>query len=162
MRRSHMIYLAARYSEAERMRVIRTSLHALDYEVTSRWIDHHDGRYPISCTPEQLATDPQGCAPIAVADLDDLRAADTLIAFSPDPGAGGGKGGRHVEFGAAVALGLRVILVGAREHVFHTLPAVEHFDGRGFTWWHLMHALDPDALHRATTTQADVTRAVGS
>lgn len=35
------------------------------------------------------------------------------------------RGGRHVEFGMALALGKRVIVVGPRENVFHLLPEVE-------------------------------------
>jgi hypothetical protein len=51
------------------------------------------------------------------------------------PGCGGkgridsGRGGRHVEFGAAVATGKRLIVVGHRENLFHHLPGVEFFDG---------------------------------
>ena len=43
---------------------------------------------------------------------------------------GGGKGGRHVEFGLGLAQGKRMIIVGPREHVFHTADGVEQFD----TW----------------------------
>lgn len=58
-------------------------------------------------------------------DLEDLRAADTVISFTDEKG--GGKGGRHVEFGVALALEKRLILVGPRENVFHTLPEIEHY-----------------------------------
>ena len=51
-----------------------------------------------------------------------------LIAFSEEPRAGGAsRGGRHVEFGLALAWGKGVVVVGPRENVFHTLPQVEHF-----------------------------------
>lgn len=35
------------------------------------------------------------------------------------------RGGRHVEFGMAIALGKRAIVVGSQENVFHLLPGVE-------------------------------------
>lgn len=40
------------------------------------------------------------------------------------------RGGRHVEFGMALAMDKRLVVVGPRENVFHLLPAVEQFD----TW----------------------------
>ena len=38
------------------------------------------------------------------------------------------RGGRHAEFGIALALGKRVIVIGPRENVFHALPAVERYE----------------------------------
>ena len=66
----------------------------------------------------------------AAEDLEDISAASTLISFTEVPRSHLGHGGRHVEFGAALALGKRVLLVGERECVFHHLPNVEVFS----TW----------------------------
>lgn len=118
------VYLASRYSRAEEMRQVREVLTDLGVEVTSRWIDHHGGKYPGSFTPVQLNADPEYCSKIAHVDWTDLLAADTVISFT----GAGGKGGRHVEFGMAVALGKRLYTVGPREHVFHTLPTVNHYE----------------------------------
>lgn len=41
---------------------------------------------------------------------------------------GSGRGGRHVELGYALALDKSIWLVGRREHIFHSLPQVKHFD----------------------------------
>jgi hypothetical protein len=49
-----------------------------------------------------------------------LLAAEMVISFT----GGGGKGGRHVEFGLAVAAGKRLVVIGPRENVFHCLPGV--------------------------------------
>jgi hypothetical protein len=117
------VYLASRYSRADEMRGVRDVLTVLGLNVTARWIDYHGGQLTASFTPETLNQDPALCGEIARADWDDLNAADTVISFTGN----GGKGGRHVEFGMAVALGKRLIVVGPREHVFHTLPAVEHY-----------------------------------
>lgn len=38
------------------------------------------------------------------------------------------RGGRHVEFGMALALAKRCIVIGPRENVFHLLPQVEQYD----------------------------------
>lgn len=134
------IYLAARYSRHPEMRGVRDVLEALGCEVTSRWIDMHGGVLTQSIGPGRLNADPERACPFAEADLDDLRLADTVISFTSADG--GGKGGRHVEFGVAVGLGKRLVLVGPREHVFHTLPSIEwHPD-----WAHLVQAWAPEAL----------------
>lgn len=49
--------------------------------------------------------------------LAELRSADTIVVVTGGPG----RGGRHVEFGYAIALGLHTIVIGPREHLFHTL-----------------------------------------
>ena len=121
------IYLAARYSRADEMCGVRDVLHEMGYIVTSRWIDCHNGMYPDSFTVDQLNEAPGCCAGVAKDDIEDLVAADTVISFSSGDGKDG-KGGRHVEFGMAIVLGKRVILVGPREHVFHTLPQVVQLD----------------------------------
>lgn len=124
------IYLAARYSKNPEMRGVRDVLQGLGYQVTSRWIDCHTdvvGDFTSSFTPEFLNERPDLCGPLGQHDLDDLSAADCVISFTYPAGQDGGKGGRHVEFGYGLALSKRMILVGPRQHVFHTLPQVEHF-----------------------------------
>lgn len=133
---SSSIYLAARYSRHPEMRGVRDVLTAIGHTVTSRWIDMHGGKYPTSFTPEILNDDPAYCGELGQHDVEDVTRADTCISFTSG---GGGKGGRHVEFGLALGLGKRVIVVGPREHIFHTLPQVEHFHD----WPHLVMALAP-------------------
>lgn len=119
------VYLASRYSRWDEMRGVRDVLTALcGVEVTSRWIDHHGGALPTSIPADALNADPGSCTQYAVADWDDLAKSDTVISFTCGSG---GKGGRHVEFGIALALGKRCIVVGPREHVFHTMPQVEWY-----------------------------------
>jgi hypothetical protein len=119
------VYLAARYSRHPQMRRIRDSLTSVDVVVTSRWIDCHtdvEGDFTASFTSEFMSGYPQKCSPLARNDVEDVRLADTLISFTEG---GGGRGGRHVEFGIALALDKRLIVIGPREHIFHTLPQVE-------------------------------------
>ena len=117
------IYLASRYSRHPEMRGVRDVLTVMGHEITSRWIDMHGGKYPSSFTSDILNADPEYCGKLGQHDIEDVAAADTCISFT---GGIGGKGGRHVEFGYALALGKRLIVVGPREHIFHTLPEVEH------------------------------------
>jgi hypothetical protein len=119
----HRIYLAAAYERNDEMRGVRDVLVALGYEVTSRWIDQEVSGQTEAAGAAELAADPAAYVKFAHKDLDDLRAADTVISFT----GGGGRGGRHVEFGIAHTLGKRLVLVGLREHVFHTLPEVEWY-----------------------------------
>lgn len=135
------VYLAARYSRHDEMQGVRDVLAVLrGIEVTSRWIDCHTdvvGDFTASFTAEFLNAYPEKCAPLGQHDVDDLMAADTVISFT----GGGGKGGRHVEFGVAVALGKQLIVVGPRENVFHTLAAVQWFPD----WPHFVMALSQAA-----------------
>ncbi len=64
-------------------------------------------------------------ADIAVLDLLDLKDADVCLSITQPHGSPNKGGGRHVEFGYALAMGKRCVLVGEREVVFHHLPGVE-------------------------------------
>jgi hypothetical protein len=116
------IYLAAQYARNPEMRQVRNILHGLGYSVTSRWIDQHDGSLEEALGEAELGANPERGVPFALKDIEDIRAADTVIHFT-----GAGRGGRHTEFGIAIALGKSLILIGPREHVFHTLPQILWF-----------------------------------
>jgi hypothetical protein len=130
-----VVYLAARYSRNEEMRQRRVDLHQRGIVVSSRWIDQHGGDVLESFVAEKLNNDPAHCARYAQIDLDDIVAADTMINFTGN--GGGGKGGRHVEFGVAIDTSQQII-IGPREHVFHTLPQVLQYD----TWEAFLADLD--------------------
>ena len=102
-------------------------LTALGHEITSRWIR---GSHSVSG-----GFDDPLWARYAREDFDDVAAADAVVCFL-EPG-GGGSGGRHVEFGMALAWGKRTIVVGEPEHLFHTLPSVRVYP----TWADALDAL---------------------
>ena len=58
-------------------------------------------------------------------DWEDVSTADVVISFTEPPRSTANRGGRHVEFGIALARNARVIVVGYRENIFHWLPQVE-------------------------------------
>jgi len=119
----YSVYLAARYSRNAEMRDIRDLLETNGIKVTSRWIDCH-GKLEASFTPERPNAEPRFCGEYGQTDINDLLAADAVVSFTSLDG--GGKGGRHVEFGLGLALpGKRSIIVGPRENVFHYLPQVD-------------------------------------
>lgn len=104
------IYLAAQHPE---LKVLRSELEHLGHSVTSSWLDI-GGK---SFTPEELENEPDRCSIRGWADFDDIKEADCLIFISSQ----GGKGGRHVEYGIALGLDKRIIILGRRENIFHTL-----------------------------------------
>jgi len=122
------VYLAAAYSRAAEMRHVRNKLEAVGFQVVSRWIDVElfEGKEDKIC---------------ASSDCRDLRSADYLLFFSDGPQATG-KGGRHVEFGIAWALGVPVLVIGPKENIFHSLPGVMHTDSLDQAIERLSHLTD--------------------
>jgi hypothetical protein len=133
-------YFAARYSRNAELRQCRDELlvSVPGAVVTSRWIDCHPdivGGLQQSFTPEALAADPSGCWAFGQHDLEDLARATAIVSFTA--AGGGGKGGRHIEHGVAIAYvdngpwltpdaaRFRLIVVGPRENIFHCHPATE-------------------------------------
>lgn len=132
-------YFAGRYSRADELVTYRNQLQAQipGAQVTSRWLDHHDGELEASYTPDFLNAFPEVCWQHGQADLEDLDEADVIVSFT----GAGGKGGRHIEHGYALALhrlpdmapgfdDMRLVLIGPRENIFHCHPSTEKFD----TW----------------------------
>jgi hypothetical protein len=92
--------------------------------VTSSWLY---GRYPRNAEDGLSIEQPAAeRAKIAEQDWRDLRGSDVCISFT-ELARSNGRGGRHVEFGLALAFGIQCIVVGPREHVFHCLPSVRHY-----------------------------------
>lgn len=117
------IYLCARYSRRNELRAVREELQRQGHTVTSRWLDTE---WEEKDSAGSSAAPPEYRHEFAVKDIEDVVAADCLIAFT-EPPRSSGRGGRHVEFGAALALGKRLIVVGCRENLFYHHPRVEFF-----------------------------------
>jgi hypothetical protein len=154
------IYLASRYSRRDQMRRLAVELKQMGYTVTSRWLETEWVDRPDQGTaapPEYRATYAViDLEDVAAADVmvnfteppagkcDDCDGIGTVWWPSEDggspalvcPGCDGkgrtnsGRGGRHVEFGYAMALGKRLIVVGHRENLFHEHPTVEFYAGQ--------------------------------
>jgi hypothetical protein len=116
------VYIAARYSRRDEMRSVAKILHEQKITVTSRWL------FEDKPLLTKLGDDtPQFYRETAHIDLEDIQRAETLLFFAEDPHVGTPRGGRHVEFGFAIGLGKRVIVIGGPENVFHYLKRVLHF-----------------------------------
>jgi len=132
------VYLASRYSRRLELCGYRDQLQRMGHTVTSRWLNgshqisrdgvpiNDDGEALIESTrltPEAAALREQ----FALDDLEDIERADVLIAFSELPRSTASRGGRHVEFGYALAINRIIWVVGTPENLFHYLPHVSVF-----------------------------------
>lgn len=105
-------YIAAPYSERELAIATMRRLEVQGVEVTSRWLKVLD-----TLSDEHAQND-----------LDDVARAAVLVALNPEGWGEKGTGGRHIEFGYALALGKPILLVGARTNIFHYLRGVNVID----------------------------------
>lgn len=116
-------YLAGRYSRRDEFKALVPLFIERGHHVTSRWL-HEDK--PLNSQMSDLT--PQFCEDTAAIDLRDIDGADFLIFFAEDPLIGTPRGGRHVEFGYALAMHKFLIVIGGAENIFHYLPGVQHFE----------------------------------
>jgi hypothetical protein len=131
------IYLAARYSRFQELQTYRSILEQQGHRVTSRWINgghqiDDDGLSAQAKEAERLR--------FAQEDWEDLLDADCCISFTETPRSSNSRGGRHVEFGAALAAGKLCIVVGPRENVFHCLSQVRVVESFSAVHFHLPQA----------------------
>lgn len=118
------IYLAARYSRRAELCTYRDILEKKGFTVTSRWLD---GNHQIDDAGLSLEAKAAERTRFAQEDWDDLMSADWCISFTETPRSSNSRGGRHVEYGAALAKGMSCTVIGPRENVFHCLPSVVVF-----------------------------------
>ena len=136
-------YLAAPYALRDDLRAYAAEMQHHRHECTSSWLfeDH-----PI--TPTTLGTSPASSdqyAQFHVAnDIWDVQRSDVLVLFTWPfalnlrPELGGNSGGRHVETGVAMALGIPVIVLGPAENIFHRGQGVIRVD----TWPEVLRHLN--------------------
>lgn len=120
------IYLAARYSRREELNRYADDLRSAGHEVTSRWLngDHQISDEALNDDHGDQGFNHDERQRFALEDWDDLMAASLVISFTEAPRSSSSRGGRHVEFGAALADGKQCVVIGPRENVFHCLPQV--------------------------------------
>lgn len=163
------IYLAGRYSRREELAAYRDQLSQLGFLVQARWLDggHQisDAGAPIGESGEALVEGDDGGTSLEAAvlrgkfaqdDWEDVNAAEIVISFTEPPRSKANRGGRHVEFGIALARGVRVIVVGYRENIFHWLPRVEF----RHTWEEALGLLSNSVMSDAAASPTN--RATGS
>lgn len=105
------VYISARWARQAEMREVRDGFNKIPgIGVRASWLDEVEGTHPE--------------AEAAKIDLNEVKTSDVLVAFTETPDIGYYTGGRHVELGAALAMGIPVICVGPRENIFCHLVIV--------------------------------------
>lgn len=122
---SEQVYIAARFSRRHEANALAQSLKALGHSITSRWVKP-DTDHVIPVGQSKQAGDDERRR-FAIEDCEDVRACSWMISLMQEP-RDNSRGGRHIEFGMALALGKRLTIIGPRETVFHHLDQVEQFD----------------------------------
>ncbi len=140
------IYLAARYTRRVELCGYRTDLRDRGISVPARWLNggHQLGNDGMPLTEEGERRFEDGhpdadhlrCK-FAQEDLEDVLAADMLIAFTEPPRSVNSRGGRMVELGIAIGTRKRIAVVGPRENVFCWLPGIWHYR----TWPELLSVI---------------------
>jgi len=116
-------YLAAPYVRKEQIREYAAELRAGNVVVTSTWLN--EPHSPTTLTNELT---PESNRQYAIQDVKDVYAANLLVFFT-DPTGEIVRGGRHLEFGIALARRIPIFVVGKEmENIFHHMPGVLHFD----------------------------------
>lgn len=129
------IYLAARFSKQDEMRLVRQQLEERDgHRVTARWLDEVPYPAPEDQIPIHVMRQ------YAEYDLEDIENADAIVCFTEPARTGPTRGGRHVEFGYALALCRHIYVVGPVENIFYSLPQVKHYK----TWTGARRAINAE------------------
>ena len=119
------IYIAARFSRRPECNDLAHRLKSLGHEITSRWVKPEtDHVLPTGLSAQAADAERQR---FALEDFQDVLACDAMVSLMEEP-RNNSRGGRHVEFGMAIALGRACYIIGPRETVFHHLPGVRHFE----------------------------------
>lgn len=114
------VYIAGRWEDRERIIDIKAALETnKDIRVISSWLTPSD-----NITMAELHHQPTRAAGLALKDVEEVGRAHVFVAFNPKDAHRSGTGGRHTEFGMALAMAKRIVYVGDRENLFHFLPAV--------------------------------------
>ena len=115
-------YLAGAYDRWPELRRCRENLLTLGHEVLSQYLVADS-----AATEEEVATVPEVGVPLAQQDMAEIEEVNALILFTEPALVTPTRGGAHVEFGMALALGRHIAVVGPRMNAFHTLPEVRQF-----------------------------------
>lgn len=112
-------YIAARYSRREEIKQFAQQLRSMGIQVTSSWLtETHSPTIQIKEIADRELRE------LAEQDMRDIEEADSFLFFAEDQNNQPPRGGRHVEFGYALARGKRIFVIGEKENIFHYLPWV--------------------------------------
>jgi nucleoside 2-deoxyribosyltransferase len=119
------IYIAARFSKRHEANKLANFLQDLGHTITSRWVRPEcDHVMPTGLSEQAEDSERQR---YAMEDIEDVNNCDWMISLMEEP-RNNSRGGRHIEFGYALALRKKLTIIGKRETVFHHLDEVIQFE----------------------------------
>lgn len=110
------VYVAARWEDKAEAAAVANALASEGHEIVSSWLEEPDDN--------KTALDAAGKAMVAQRDLREIAGCQVIVILSYPHMHRDTTGGKHVELGAALVLGKAIVLVGARENIFHYHPSV--------------------------------------
>jgi len=118
------VYLATQYARKLEMREHAIELERQGISVGAEWLKETE-----SPTSKLGDTTDETKSNYALKDWWDIGACDVFVFFAEDQDNQPPRGGRHVEFGIALALGKPIVVIGDPENIFHYLPGftIDHF-----------------------------------
>lgn len=114
------VYVAGWYAQIAEAKAAVRELREAGYEVTSKWVEGGTD-----------TANGYALRQAAIEDLHDLQRADYLMLLALPFGTMYNGGGRWVEFGYALALGKRMVVIGGHETIFCHLPGVKVYSTVG-------------------------------
>ena len=118
------LYFAARYSRRRELLIYREATEQLGHQVVARWLD---GDHQIADSDLEMPAAPERVLALArryaLDDIEDLAQCDACVVFTEPPRSSRSRGGRFVEMGLALGLGLEIFIVGPRENAFCALES---------------------------------------
>lgn len=104
-------YLAARYRRREELALYARQLKTYGHRILARWLNGHH---------ERSGATIKDFIKWANEDLSDIQKCSMFVIFL----GANRRGGMHVEYGYALALGKRIAIIGRPNGVFHYLPGI--------------------------------------
>lgn len=114
------IYMAAQYAKKLEIANYAEQAEAVGIHVRADWLEESEApEATLDSVSDKLKSR------YAQQDWWDIGACDIFVFFSEPQDNQPPRGGRHVEFGMAIALGKEIVVIGEPENIFHYLPGIK-------------------------------------
>ncbi len=114
-------YIGARYGRRDEALSLAEKLEGLGHRVTSTWVRQVEDEMLYDQGPDVAGQ-------FAQKDIREVEECDVFVALSEEETNPYGRGGRHVEFGAALVLFKVICVIGPLENLFHYHPHVANYE----------------------------------
>lgn len=114
------VYMAAQYGRKFEIKEYANQAESVGIKVGADWLNESEA-------PDTKLNEVNDSTLASYAQKDwwDIGACDMFVFFAEKQDPQPPRGGRHVEFGIAAALGKPIVVVGDPENIFHYLPGID-------------------------------------